>query len=71
MDLVLTLQKKLLRVMSKENILITGGGGREHALGWKLNQSPNSGNIFFTPSNVAQTPLALLFQLTCRIPHQH
>lgn len=37
--------------MNKENILITGGGGREHALGWKLRESPNSGNIFFTPNN--------------------
>ncbi len=33
------------------NILVTGGGGREHALVWKLRQSPGVGRIFVAPGN--------------------
>jgi len=33
------------------NILILGSGGREHALGWKLKQSPKTKKIFFAPGN--------------------
>ena len=33
------------------NILILGSGAREHAIGWKLNQSPNSDQIYFAPGN--------------------
>ncbi|NJO87146.1 MAG: hypothetical protein HC821_03845 [Lewinella sp.] len=29
------------------NILVIGSGGREHALGWKLKQSPQCGKLFF------------------------
>lgn len=32
-------------------ILIIGGGGREHALGWKLAQSPKIEKIFIAPGN--------------------
>ena len=28
-----------------------GSGGREHALGWKLSQSPNVGTVFYAPGN--------------------
>ncbi len=35
----------------KKNILIIGSGGREHALGWKLKQSPKVGKIYFAPGN--------------------
>ncbi len=35
--------------MVKNNILIIGSGGREHALGWKLKQSPKVNNIYFAP----------------------
>ena len=34
------------------NILIVGSGGREHALAWKLAQSPRSERIFVAPGNV-------------------
>lgn len=37
--------------MNKKNILIIGGGGREHAIGWKIKQSPRAGEIFFAPGN--------------------
>lgn len=33
------------------NILVIGSGGREHALGWKLKQSPRCGRLFFAPGN--------------------
>jgi phosphoribosylamine--glycine ligase len=32
-------------------ILIIGGGGREHALAWKIAQSPRAGKIFVAPGN--------------------
>ena len=32
-------------------ILIIGSGGREHALAWKLKQSPRVGKIFIAPGN--------------------
>jgi phosphoribosylamine--glycine ligase len=32
-------------------ILIVGGGGREHALAWKLRQSPSAERIFCAPGN--------------------
>ncbi len=32
-------------------ILIIGSGGREHALGWKLKQSPQVKKIYFAPGN--------------------
>lgn len=37
--------------MQKEKILIIGSGGREHAIGWKVAQSPKAGQIFFAPGN--------------------
>ncbi len=33
------------------NILVLGGGGREHALGWAFAQSPKAGETFFAPGN--------------------
>jgi len=33
------------------NILIIGGGGREHALAWKAAQSPLAGTIYIAPGN--------------------
>jgi len=37
--------------MVKNNILIIGSGAREHALGWKLKQSPKVGKIYFAPGS--------------------
>src|SRR6202030_1835263 len=37
-------------IMTK-NILIIGSGGREHALAWKLKQSPKVEKIFIAPGN--------------------
>lgn len=33
------------------NILLIGNGGREHALAWKLSQSPKVGHIYCVPGN--------------------
>jgi len=33
------------------NVLIVGGGGREHALAWKLAQSPRTERVFVAPGN--------------------
>ncbi len=33
------------------NVLILGGGGREHALGWKLKQSKRCKKLYFAPGN--------------------
>jgi phosphoribosylamine--glycine ligase len=33
------------------DILIVGGGGREHALAWKIAQSPLAGKIYVAPGN--------------------
>lgn len=33
------------------NVLVIGSGGREHALGWKLKQSPRCGSLYFAQGN--------------------
>lgn len=35
----------------KINVLVVGGGGREHALCWRLRQSPTCDNLYCTPGN--------------------
>src|SRR4051794_20271352 len=37
------------------NILVIGKGGREHALVWKLKQSPRAGKIFCAQGNAGTT----------------
>ena len=33
------------------NILVIGSGGREHALAWRIDQSPRAGQVFVAPGN--------------------
>lgn len=33
------------------NVLVIGNGGREHALAWKMKQSPQAGRVFVAPGN--------------------
>ncbi len=40
------------------DILIVGGGGREHALGWALRRSARVGQLFFAPGNAGTAQLA-------------
>jgi phosphoribosylamine--glycine ligase len=39
-------------------ILVTGSGGREHALAWKLRQSPHAERIFCAPGNAGTAEIA-------------
>jgi phosphoribosylamine--glycine ligase len=36
---------------AKSDVLIVGAGGREHALGWKISQSPKVSHVYFAPGN--------------------
>ena len=37
--------------LMRKKVLIIGSGAREHAIGWKLKQSPHVGKVFFAPGN--------------------
>ncbi|MEY4979754.1 MAG: Phosphoribosylamine--glycine ligase [Pseudomonadota bacterium] len=45
------------------NILVIGGGGREHALAWKLAQSAGVGQVFVAPGNAGTARDARLTNL--------
>lgn len=40
-----------LKYSMGDKVLLVGGGGREHAIGWKLSQSNHVGQIFVAPGN--------------------
>lgn len=44
--------------MGQLNVLIVGGGGREHAMAWKVAQSPLVEKIFVAPGNAGTAALA-------------
>jgi phosphoribosylamine--glycine ligase len=37
--------------VTKQDVLVVGSGGREHALGWKISQSPHVDKVYFAPGN--------------------
>ena len=41
------------------NVLIVGNGGREHALAWKIAQSPQVEKVFVAPGNAGTALEAL------------
>jgi phosphoribosylamine--glycine ligase len=45
------------------NVLLIGSGGREHALAWKLRQSPRLTRLFATPGNAGIAEHAQIVQL--------
>ena len=45
------------------NILILGGGGREHALAWAIRQNPKCDRLFVAPGNAGMEPMARLAAL--------
>lgn len=40
------------------NVLVIGSGGREHALAWKIKQSPKCNDLFVAPGNAGTAALA-------------
>src|SRR6187431_625717 len=42
------------------NVLLVGGGGREHSLAWKLKQSPRCATLFATPEGMSNPGIAAL-----------
>ncbi|KAF8140443.1 phosphoribosylglycinamide synthetase [Boletus edulis] len=54
-------------------ILVLGGGGREHALTWKLAQSPLVNRIYVCPGNggTASTPKTVNLNLPLVAPYYH
>ncbi|MBR4980349.1 MAG: phosphoribosylamine--glycine ligase, partial [Bacteroidales bacterium] len=42
------------------NVLVLGSGGREHAIAWKIKQSPLCTNLFVMPGNPGCAQIATL-----------
>lgn len=54
--------------MTSLEILVLGGGGREHALCWKLRQSPRAGRIVCAPGNAGIAAVAECIELDIADP---
>ena len=52
------------------NILVLGGGGREHAIAWSLAKSPRTDKLYVAPGNggtadIARNVPCLLYTSRC------
>lgn len=52
------------------NVLIIGGGGREHALAWSLAKSPLKPKLFMAPGNAGTASVAETVMLDLAPPHK-
>ena len=52
----------------KTNVLLLGNGGREHAIAWKLAQSPNLDKLFIAPGNAGTAGVGTNVQLSLDDP---
>lgn len=46
-----------MKLPQSVNVLLLGSGGREHALAWKIAQSPRTANLFIAPGNAGTARL--------------
>ena len=50
-------------------VLVIGSGGREHALLWKLSQSPSVTELYAVPGNEGMADIASLVPVTVSYTH--
>jgi phosphoribosylamine---glycine ligase len=51
-------------------ILVIGSGGREHAIAWKLSQSPHTSQLYCAPGNAGISEIASCSPVDVSDPHQ-
>ncbi len=58
------LVQQMCLLKEDKNILIVGSGGREHAIAWKLHQSPNVHRLYVAPGNTGISQVARIVPIT-------